>query len=88
MKQCFTPTLLTKVWLIKDSALISEKVLLNLIKRCLSIPSDSRKRCLSLKLLNLAFVLPKKDSGVTEKEITREGMPLFFAVETSFFSIS
>jgi hypothetical protein len=39
---------------------------------------------LSLKLLSLAFVLPKKDSGVTEKEITRDGMPFFFAAKTSF----
>ena len=62
---------------IKDEALISEKDLLNFISRCLLMPIDFKNRCLSLKLLRRALGRPKKDSGVTEKEITIEGMPFF-----------
>ena len=72
--------------MIKEDAETSEKLLLNLIKRCLSIPKDLRNKCLSLKLLSLAFGLPKNVSGVTEKEITREGIPIFFDLATSFFN--
>ena len=82
------PIFLSSILLTKSVALSSENDWLNLIKRCLSTPSDSRSKCLSLKLLILAFGLPKKVSGVTEKEITRDGRPRSLDFCTSFFSIS
>ena len=65
-----------------------EKDLSNLINRCLSTPRESSSICLSLKLLILAFGLPKKVSGVTEKEITSDGSASLLEALTRFFKIS